>query len=184
MMRSIEDLVKGTKELPYPSIGKDITIEEAVRIWKAVGEFVYQNLLQNRIVSIPNIGKFAIHEEKIPVAHNPSRFYCRRTPIFQLSSRLTRHFRMKETNNLINGSRPEVSLNISTIAYMCHVPRFVVDVCIKEITAAVYRRLAENVRVELPFAGIGVVSIRRETYKILFQYKLLKRINETVIRSE
>lgn len=27
MMRSIEELVKGTKQLPHPSIGKDITIE-------------------------------------------------------------------------------------------------------------------------------------------------------------
>ncbi|GFU34750.1 hypothetical protein NPIL_545131 [Nephila pilipes] len=177
-MKSIEEVFKEAAELPYSLMGKEITMEDAVTIWKAVGKFIRYYLQQDKHVILPNIGKFYVQEVKIPVAHNPARCLCRKRLVFQISSQLALNFRIKFSPDQIEDPNPQIRVNRSTVSCLCHKPRFKVDLCLREIVAYVFDRLAAKIPVQLPFTGIGVLIIKGETYRMLFDDRFTTKIEE------
>ncbi|GFY14688.1 hypothetical protein TNCV_647321 [Trichonephila clavipes] len=130
-------------------------------------------------VILPNIGKFYVQEIKIPIAHNPSRCVCRKRLVFVISSQLAINFRIKFSTDQVENPNPQITVNRSTISCLCHKPRFKVDLCLREIAAFVYNRLATKLLVQLPFPGIGVLIIKGETYRMLFDDRFATKIQET-----
>ncbi|GIY77410.1 hypothetical protein CEXT_19981 [Caerostris extrusa] len=183
-MRSIEEVLKEVEELPYSLIGKELTIEDVVTVWKAVGKFIMCYLLQDKHVILPSIGKFSTQEVKIPIAHNPSRCLCRKRLVFEVSSQLALNFRIKYSHNQIEGPNPQVTVNRSTLSCICRKPRFKVDLCLREIVAYVYNRLETNLPVHLPFTGVGMLVIKGEACRMLFDDKLISRIEEIDVIKE
>ncbi|GFY14685.1 hypothetical protein TNCV_647291 [Trichonephila clavipes] len=154
-------------------------LKDAVTIWKAVGKFIRYYLQQDKHVILPNIGKFYVQEIKIPIAHNPSRCVCRKRLVFVISSQLAINFRIKFSTDQVENPNPQITVNRSTISCLCHKPRFKVDLCLREIAAFVYNRLATKLLVQLPFPGIGVLIIKGETYRMLFDDRFATKIQET-----
>ncbi|XP_035224133.1 uncharacterized protein LOC118196780 [Stegodyphus dumicola] len=174
MEESIRVLLRGTSKLPYTSIGKEVTIEDAEKVWKTVEVFIHENICKNKSVVIRQIGTFCVKETKIPLAHNPLRYLFKRTPMFYAASQMCLYFRIKPSR--AEDIPPITFLNPSTIAQRCHISRHKVNELIKEIIVYIYRCLAANSEAKLPIHGIGTVIFRSDAVKVSFEKSFLTEI--------
>ncbi|XP_067144873.1 coiled-coil domain-containing protein 81-like [Centruroides vittatus] len=179
---SIPDIIIRSTGMKGSPIDKLITVREIDRVWDEIGKFIYNEMMQQKCVIVPNIGIFNFIYIPLDISQKKKLFTLK--PFLTLSERLLNNFGISFTEKRVEDSLPVIRLNFHKVAIQSGCNRVKVDQVYRTIISGLNRCLRERSDIDFNFPHIGVLKFRGIKAKMIFDKKFLDKIEKVEIHTE
>ncbi|XP_021178206.2 coiled-coil domain-containing protein 81 [Fundulus heteroclitus] len=127
--------------------------------------------------NLSGLGTFTFSLQNI---HRRNRITTIHQPIFILAGKLAQSLGLSQVKQLVEAAHlPVLPLNFAAVSQRTPFSRGVVESCVRETLAELYRALASEKNVVLPFKPIGVLSFRNNKVQMKFSRDFVTTVSKT-----
>ncbi|XP_058485867.1 coiled-coil domain-containing protein 81-like [Solea solea] len=152
-----------TQTLPTLSQLSDNDIDS---IWADVSAYIERQMTSQKGVHVAGLGTFTFSQQQLDLGN---RFMMIQRPIFLVAGKLVQSLGLKQTRPLAAATHlPVVQLNFTAVSQETPFSRDVVEGCVRETLALLFRALASEKSVSVTFRGIGVLFFASDKVRMKF----------------
>ncbi|KAM4597216.1 coiled-coil domain-containing protein 81-like [Fundulus diaphanus] len=146
-------------------------------IWTEVSFYIEQQMTLQKGVNLSGLGTFTFSLQNV---NRRSRITTVHQPIFILAGKLAQSLGLNQVKRLVEAAHlPVLPLNFAAVSQRTPFSRGVVESCVRETLAELYRALASEKNVVLPFKRIGVLSFRNNKVQMKFSRDFVTTVSKT-----
>ncbi|XP_029947273.1 coiled-coil domain-containing protein 81 isoform X2 [Salarias fasciatus] len=152
-----------------------LSADDVQCVWASVSAYIERQLALNKGVHVAGLGSFTFSQQKLHIGH---KFTLVQRPIFILSGKLMQSLSLKQARPLAVATHvPVVQLNFAAVSQDSPFSRDVVEGCVRDTLLLLFRALASEKHVLLPFEGIGVLSFKNNKVQMKFKEDFIKAMD-------
>eukprot|EP00117_Sycon_ciliatum_P023420 scpid33816/ scgid1235/ Coiled-coil domain-containing protein 81 len=171
-MDNVAEFVSDTKS----QLTSRLTNNDIISIWEYVSQFVEQQLLAEKGVSIKNLGTFTFSRKSLHIGNG---MLSVQRPIFNLSPQLMQSYGLSATKHFTSGDVPVVPLNLSSVASDSPYSRTTIQEVVELIVREIPRALHKGKKVDLLMNGVGRLRICNRDAKFRFFREFLNTLDSS-----
>ncbi|CAN9507199.1 unnamed protein product [Ophioblennius macclurei] len=156
-------------------LSKQLSKDDIHCIWADVSAYIERQISLNKGVHLAGLGSFTFSQQKLDVGH---KFTLVQRPVFILSGKLSQSLGVRQVRPLAAATHvPVVPLNFAAVSHESPFSRDVAEACVRRTLQVLFRALASEKHVLLPFEGIGVLSFKNNKVQMKFNKDFIKAMD-------
>ncbi|XP_078801241.1 coiled-coil domain-containing protein 81 isoform X2 [Oryzias latipes] len=176
-MMDILDLLKG-EDTPTSRFLSKLSKKDFELLWEAISIYIKHKMTLQKGVHLPGLGTFTFSHQNLDIGH---KFIRNQQPLFIVAGKLAGCFGLRQEGPFAAAAHlPVVQLNFAAVSQGSPFSREVVEGCFRESLQLLYRALASQKHVSLPFKGVGILSFKNNKVQMKFNRDFLNAKNKTV----
>uniref|UniRef100_A0A3P9LCJ8 Coiled-coil domain containing 81 n=1 Tax=Oryzias latipes TaxID=8090 RepID=A0A3P9LCJ8_ORYLA len=175
-MMDILDLLKG-EDTPTSRFLSKLSKKDFELLWEAISFYIKYKMTLQKGVHLPGLGTFTFSHQNLDIGH---KFIRNQQPLFIVAGKLAGCFGLRQEGPFAAAAHlPVVQLNFAAVSQGSPFSREVVEGCFRESLQLLYRALASQKHVSLPFKGVGILSFKNNKVQMKFNRDFLNAKNKT-----